>query len=751
MVGANGVVKVLDFGLAKLTSPGLVDPSADTRGRGDGPETEEGTIVGTVAYMSPEQAEGKRLDARSDIFSFGSVLYEMASGRKAFPGATRMATLSAIMTHEPERLAEAVPGAPPELDRLVARCLKKDPERRWQNTADLKVALEELRNEVESGAGAARPRQRKWSRRTVVLTLLGCVAALGGYWWLERSVPPDFVRTTAPRVVFASMPPPDAVAEALAISPDGRNLAFIAANNQGVDTIWVRDLESGSLRGLPGTENVWQLFWSPDSRMIGFSTPSQLKKVGLTGEPPETLWDAGFWSGGAWSGDEILVAHNNPLAKNEQLFIVPATGGRPTPVPVRDEMGAETIRAHPDFLPDGVHFLYEAAPYHEPGRIYVGSTESPETTFLVESDSQVRYADGHVLFVQGGTLLAQRFDATSRRLTGEPQVIGSQLMSPGLLLEREASFSVSDNGILAFRSGSGSAGQLVWFDREGRELSRVATPRSGEYLNPSLSPDGRRIAVNRRDPATGNVDIWLIDVSTNVASRFTSAEEPEMDLVWSPDGDRVAFAAYKNDRYRLVVKPAEGGDEELLWETTAPGFGLIPSHWSPDGELILCSRGFEMWAVPISGDREPWAITESGVFAVDGRFSPDGKWMAFASAESGNHEIYVQSFPEGKNRKRLSTEGGSHPRWRGDGAELFYYGGANRLATVMSVEVRFDSSGFQAGVPEPVFEQRFMGLFDARNNFAVSPDAQRFLLRRPSLEAPPVTVVVHWTAGLESR
>jgi len=541
--------------------------------------------------------------------------------------------------------------------------------------------------------------------------------------------------------------PPEVFSETLAISPDGKWLAFIVADKAG-STIWVRELESGKTQVLGGTEDVLHLFWSADSRLIGFSTVSALKKVKPTGGPPETVRDSGFFWGGTWNDDGLMV-----LAHHGKLFTLPAVGGEPTALALQD--GAQWP-VRPYFLPDGIHFLYFATPALGPGRIYVGSLASGESRFLVESDTKAIYADGYLLFVRGGVLMAQSFDATTLRLEGEPRVIGQQVLSAAVMGRTDTPFSVSRNGLLAFRSRSGAVGQLVWFDRKGRELGRVPQPPSGEWVNPSLSRDGRRLAVNRRDPATANLDIWLIDVESNIASRFTLAPWPEVDPLWSPDGKRIALSTLRNNRTEIWLKEIGTGGEELLWETPEDQRGPVLSDWSSDGKFILCYAAQRIWVVPVSKDRKPWTVAvgspESHQYAA--HFSPDGKWIAYTSDETGAYEIYAIRFLDGEYKQRISDRGGAHPVWGADGRTLFYYElgrNAGYVAPLMVVQINARSTGLPTSLPAPVFEPRLSGLLDSRNHYAVAPGGQRFLLRRPSLEPPPVTVIANWTAELKDK
>jgi len=552
-----------------------------------------------------------------------------------------------------------------------------------------------------------------------------------------------------------AVPPPQTATEALELSPDGTRLAFIAPGSRGVVQIWTHELETGRRQTLPGTEGAWHLFWSPDSRFIGFSTQGSLKKVEVAGGFVETVRDNGFLWGGTWNDDGVML-----LSHFEDLFRVDADGGEPQRLaPEGTDSALRGFRPH--FLPDGAHFLYFAAPPLGSGRIYAGSMTTGESRFLVESDSKGVFADGYLLFVKSGALLAQRLDVERLLLEGEPQVIGQQLTSPAIVRRTDTPFSASRNGVLTFRGSAGVDGQLVWFDRQGRELGRVPQPASGEYVNPSLSPDGRWIAVNRKDTATGDVDIWLVDAETNVASRFTSTPSPESDAVWSPDGKRIALVSSKDGRESVWVKEVAGGNEELLWQPSDDRGVLLLTDWSADGRYLLCFAGADTWVVPVAGDGEPRVVLQDvfedesrrvrTVHIYTARFSPDGKWIAYTSNETGLFEVYVMRAEDGRNKQRLSASGGIFPVWRADGRELFYWGGSDFVGPLMRVAMVPEPTGFRTSDPVPVFEPRIAGLLDSRNNYAVTPDGQRFLLRRPSTDPSPITVIVDWTAMLDPR
>ena len=664
--------------------------------------------MGTVGYMSPEQVRGQRVDHRSDIFSLGVILYEMLAGKRAFRGDSTIETLNAILKEDPLGLSESNNQINPALERVMMHCLEKSPEQRFQSARDVAFALEAFSGLSSSRTITAalpliagRPRNRErlaWIVASVCL--LGLLAALPFVIAYLRRVPVD------ERVLRFSLLPPEkstmaGTVPALALSPDGRRLAFVASS-EGRDLLWVRSLDSLSAQALPGTEGATGAsppFWSPDGRFIGFFAGGKLKKIDASGAPPQTLCDAGRGGrGGTWNRDGVIVfAVGGP----GPLYRVSAAGGEPIPLTTLDQSRFETHR-WPSFLPDGRHFLhFVRSSQPESGGIYVGSLDSKETNRLLPTILNAAYAPpGFLLFFRNETLMAQRFDADGLQLTGEPFPVAEHVAYE-LGLGRGA-FSVSENGVLAYRTGSGQIDQPLWFDRGGKQIGSLG--EAGLYATLALSPDERRVAVDRIDPQTGTNDIWLFDLLRGIPSRFTTDPAGDSNPLWSPDGSRIVFSSNREGIWNLYQKIASGvGNEEVLLKSSE---WKVPVDWSSDGQFILYEKvesktKRNLWVLPMSGNRQPFPFLQTEFNEQQAQFSPDGKWIAYTSDESGAPEVYVQTFPASGGRWRVSTGGGSQPKWRRDGRELFYIAADRKL---MAVDVKLGAT-FEAGVPKTLLER----------------------------------------------
>ena len=734
-------VKLLDFGLAKVHQPGgsvmqSVVPTLATAGQ---PLTAEGSILGTLQYMSPEQLVGKEADARSDIFAFGAVLYEMATGRRAFEGKSQVSLIAAILEHEPPPVSALQAVAPPLFDDVVRICLAKNTDERWQTAADLVHELKLLVRYGSLPAAAAKgvgKRERVfWAAAVFVAAIAGVYALVGLRDTAEPAKASFEVQTSTPGANAPLM---------IALSPDGRNLVA-RVTEQGVNKLWVRPIERVTGVTPQGTEGANFPFWSPDGRYIGFFADGKLKKVDVFGAPPQTLADAPNGLGGAWNRDgAILFAP----ALTGPLFRIAASGGQPVQVTELDKSRSETAHRFPRFLPDDVHFLYLViSSKPEDSGIYVGSLSSKETKRLVASSAKPEFAPPDLLlFLRESTLMAQRFDTSRLELSGDPFQVAEQVGSNPS--NGAAGVTVSENGVLAYRAGGGGgARQLVWIDRSGKAEQSIGTPAL--YENPRLSPDGKRLAVFKPD---GGGDIWVTDLERGNSARFTFDPAADNDPIWSPDGTRIAFVSNRDGGvFNLYQKSSGGtGEDELLLKT--PNNKLL-DDWSADGRYILYQEGdpktkADLWILPLVGDRKPMRFLGTPFNERYASFSPDGRWIAYESDESGTAQVYVQGFPASGRKWLISTKAAisTFPRWRPDGKELFY----DAAGPLMAVDLTGTVPGGELKVGTP--QQLFAGLQAlAPHNYDVTPGGRRFLLvaAQNLVTGPaPIVVVLNWKSGL---
>ena len=737
-----GTVKVLDFGLAKAAEGDAANPDLTQSPTISAIATRAGVLLGTVAYMSPEQARGLAVDKRADIWAFGCVLFEILTGRAAFAGATVSDTIAAILEREPDwsRLPEATP---PNVSRLVRRCLTKDLRRRLHDVADARIDLEDTHADSTAapvGTRALGGVRHRVLRERVGWAVIGAVVVLAALWAGDprgpsASLTPVELAVFPPR---GSTFPFEGGAPWPAISPDGGQLAFVAVTSDGLQQLWIRPLDSTTAQPLQGTDGAARPFWSPDSRSIGYFANGRLWRFNLPAGPPQVITDAPYLGGmaGTWGLDGDIV-FNHVAGLNR----VSSAGGPVTAVIPKSETAPST----PAFLPDGRHFLYvREGTSREETQICVGSLDSSDTKCILTVHSPPRYAPpGYLLFVRDAVLLAQRFDPDRLELSGEAiPVADAQILADPVW--RPPPFSASNNGVLAFHPSNGET-QLVWMDRSGKSLGAIGP--IGDYGAPELSADGKRVMAIRSELRTGNADLWLYDLLRGTSSRFTFDPASDTSPVFSPDGERVAFLSARNGGTGLWEKRIDGAVPEQLWLASAGSVG----DWSSDGRFILYAplfsskTGWDLWVMPVSGDRKPFPFVQTEHGEREGRFSPDVRWIAYDSTESGRREVWLQPFPPTGSKWQISTGGGFSPRWRGDGMEIFYVAADGKL-TAVAVG---GGSTPEFGTPTSLFQTMFRE--GASGSYAVASDGQRFLMNVPpdAGDVTPITVVVNWEAMLK--
>jgi len=751
-ISSENKLKILDFGLARA---GAADETSDS-GLEHSPTltamTRPGVILGTAAYMSPEQARGKNVDHRADIWAFGIVLFGMLSGRPVFEGETVSDTLAGVLRaevpwdHLPEETS-------PTLRRLLERCLDRDPARRLQAIAEARIVLEDLAaGRIDESASPPAAGGHRLGRERVAWILAVAVLVAATVVVATRRTP-----AAVQPLVQSTLLPPDgwdfAPASPFAVSPDGSRVAFEAvarpdneAETSGTNGIWIRDLDQPEARRLAQTSGSAFPFWSPDGQWIGFFADGKLNKVEARGGPVIPLCDATTGRGGTWNADGVIVFQK---AWSEGLMTIAAGGGTPDTLTTLDQEKLEIAHRWPSFLPDGRHFLYYVVSTTNPGTsrysgIYIGSLDRDEPQFLLKSESRGIYAQGYLLYRAGSTLMARPFDPSARRFTGDPVPVSPDIPG-GTISWGGAQFGASTNGVIVHMRGAEATSTVLnWRDRSGTILSTVGKP--GDYWEISLSGDDKRIAVSGGQ-VTG--DIWVIDLQRDMRARFTFDPADERTPLWSPDGSQLAFVSTKDTQGRIFVRPASGqGDPTLLY--TADNQVEL-SDWSDDGRLIFfnlinpADGGSDIWTIDLQTSEASVLLT--GDWYENADLSPDGRWLAFSSMESGKVEVYVQSFPEAGGRWMVSNEAGtgpaSRPVWRSDGRELFYLRGNSLVSVPVSTE-----SGFSFGEPRVLFGVSVTG---SGGYYAVSRDGQRIL----TVELPPTNqdkigarLIQNWVAAL---
>jgi eukaryotic-like serine/threonine-protein kinase len=737
MLTANGA-KLLDFGLAKPAA--MVSGATLTAAVPKTPVTQEGTVIGTFQYMSPEQIEGKELDGRSDIFSLGAVLYEMLTGKKAFEGKTELSVASAILEKEPEPIGAIKPMTPPVLDHVVKKCLAKASDDRWQIAGDL---ASELKWVAAGGARATSPAAARKSRET--LAWLCCAALIAGLvftaiWW-QRSKPQKETMH-----FYAQLPFP---VRDIAIAPNGHTLALVAYQEaMGKNAIWIYELGSPGARSLADTEGGSYPFWSPDSRSLAFFAGASLKRVDISNGQVQTICVAPSGRGGTWNKNGVIVFTPDAVLGGG-LYKVLASGGAAEPISKPDASRLEDSHRWPMFLPDGRHYLYLATNFSGQrgvDAIFVGSLGTNEKRFVVEATANAAYAEpGYLLFYRDKTLLAQRFDEEKLAVTGEPMTILSEIEYQPQV--KRAAFAAFGSSMLVAQTGGAVAlSQLTWFDRKGNELGLVGKP--DVYGNVSIAPNERFVAVNKTEIVSQNTDIWTLDLQRDGAKRITFDTSFSATPIWSPDGGRLAFFSNRQRSSDVFMKNSDGAREARM--ILHDDLDKLPSDWSRDGKYILYMRGTELWLATFPELKTSVFLKTPSVLR-NGQFSPDGRWVAYASIETGRWEIYVTSFPEPRGKWQVSSGGGEQPRWRGDGKELFYLSPDGKMiAAPVTTSGKFD-----AGAPAALFQATPRQPVSSRDLFVydVSKDGKRFLINTPVklAETQPMSVVLNWDAELTKK
>jgi Tol biopolymer transport system component/predicted Ser/Thr protein kinase len=738
--------KLLDFGLAKLRWPQGSVANQSARPTEGGNLTAQGTILGTLQYMAPEQLEGKEADARTDIFAFGTVVFEMATGKKAFEGKSQASVISAIMSSDPAPMSSLQPMTPPALDRVVKKCLRKDPDERWQATRDVKDELKwiaEGGSEVSLAATAEVKSGRVLRRWTLMLGLGTLLLGAGVTGFALLDLKPSSPQQPISRFTI-TLPPGQQLAglasgPALALSPDGTRLAYVARQS-GTQQLYLRAMDSLDIKAVPDTEGAVSPFFSPDGQWLGFFANAKLKKVPLNGGAALTLGDATSPLGASWGSQGTITL---VPAAGSSLLQISDTGGTVKPL-TRLERGS-----WPELLPGGKAVLFGAGVFGN-WKVAAQSLISGERRILVQEGTTPRYAhSGHLIYAQGATLMALPFDPQRLEATGAaaPAVEGILQFPSGA-----AHYSISPKGTLVYVPGGVQAaqGKLVWVTRNGAEQP-LAAPVRGYFNMLRLSPDGRRLAVGIQEG--GEIHIWLDDLFRETLTRFTFQGNLNYNPTWTPDGKRIAFESNKEGTPNLFWQLADGSGG--LEQLTVSENIQAPLSWSPDGQLLAFlevnpATGYDLWVLRLS-DRKAQPFLRTPFLEGAPQFSPDGRWLAYVSDESGRQEIYVQPYPGPGGKWQISTDGGMEPVWNRNGRELFYRSGDKMMA--VEVDTR---SGFSASNPRMLFEGRYVSAFpNTFPNYDVSPDGERFLMLKPSeqSEAAPtqINVVLNWFEELKQK
>jgi serine/threonine protein kinase len=740
MATSDGFAKILDFGLARLTVR-EAEPEFDTRTAGAG--TQPGIVLGTLAYMSPEQASGASVDFRSDQFSFGALLYEMLTGQRAFAKSSSVDTLSAVLRDDPAPITELNPAVPAPVRWIVQRMVEKQPADRYASTRDLARDLANARDhlsEMSTASAAAElnpppARSRVTTRERLAWAAATMAIAAIALGIRSLSPAPEPVRTS----VRFQLAPPENVSMLSSnrvpfeISPDGRRVALLGVDRSGTTGIWVRLLDGLTWQRLSGTEGAREPFWSPDSREIGFLAEGKVLRVAVSGGDVQTIASSPALLDGTWSRDGVVL-----FVSGRGLYRVPASGGPPTPV-LSDLTSGRVVR-WPLFLPDGRHFVTLIIGGDDTG-VYLGSLDSAEHTKLkplgTNDLTSLGFTEpGYLLFVQGGVLMAQRLDVANRSLAGQVIRIaeGVEMNPPS------AAFSVSPQGMLAYWAGSRMTSELVWVDRQGKTLGGGAAVR-GVFNNFSITADASRVAIDRLD--TNPFSVWTVDLARGGATLRVTSDFPAFGPVWSPDATQLLYGEARDGPPNVwLTKLDRSSQAERLTQSNLVEF---PSDWTRDGKFVVTVRqdpktNNDVWVLPMTGDRTPRPIVDTPFSEVDARVSHDGRWLAYASNESGRYEVYVTPFPMSGERWKVSTNGGEQPTWRRDGRELFYREGTRLMAVSVT-----SGRDFAAGTPTMLFEGLRPG---GALSYAVALDGRFLISRVVERTDAPLTIVTDWRVAL---
>jgi serine/threonine protein kinase len=736
--------KLMDFGLAKPVLP-LSPPSSgltQTIGTPQHPLTTEGMVVGTFQYMSPEQVEGREADARSDIFALGAVLHEMVTGRRAFEGKTTASTVAAILAAEPPPISTVQPLSPVALEATVKSCLAKDPDERLQTAHDVKLQLRWIQESGSSSRLTAAPTtvRRPFERMgwvvsgVLLLVLVGAAA-----WWLRARETPSALYFNS----SVSFP-----VAAVALSPDGHTVALVGYSDQAnKNVIWVHQVGSRGASVLPGTDGAFFPFWSPDGRSLGFFAEGKLKTIDVaSGRSAQVLADAPFGRGGTWSQQGVILFTPDAWSG---LYRVPSSGGTPVPVTKPDPSQGQVSHRWPVFLPDGRHFLYLGCNFSgrlDKNVIVVGSLDSEERKVVANASTNAVYADpGYLVYWRDNALVAQRFDLRSDALTGEPRIVSDAVQY--FPQTNFAVFAVTGKTLVAQTSaGRGvSKSQLIWFDRRGKQVGTVGPPDL--VANPKLSPAGNRVAVDQTDTDGRHVNVWIHELTSDATSRLGFGPWLEQVTVWSPDGKQVLYTSNEKLFFSLYLKNADGsGSAQNIMDFGTPQQG--PWDWSRDGKFLLVRKERELWYVTMP-DRQAKPLVQSQWLIRNAQFSPDEKFVAYSSSETGNWEVYVSPFPSFGSKWQVSRGGGEEPRWRSDGKELFYLAPDGML---MAAEIK-TTAGFEAGSPSALFRTHPRQPISAMDFFSydVTADGQKFLVNTKvdASSSAPLSVILNWSSEME--